>query len=113
MSQTYYFARDDRVYKAFVDRLDKHQQAINRTCTRRLKWQMRVLRTVMEGRNTNFRVSRLLLGCASMFHILFSRVKYKHCWKNLTKDQAYDLLTHIPVACATLEICYDAPIPKT
>ncbi|KAI0698925.1 hypothetical protein BC835DRAFT_1333432 [Cytidiella melzeri] len=52
---TYYFARDDRVYKAFVDRLDKHKLAINRTCTRRLKWQMRVLKAVMDGRNTNYR----------------------------------------------------------
>ncbi|KAI0091961.1 hypothetical protein BDY19DRAFT_927701 [Irpex rosettiformis] len=52
---TYYFARDDRVYKAFVDRLDQYKHAINRTCTRRLKWQMRVLRTVIEGRNTNYR----------------------------------------------------------
>lgn len=52
---TYYFARDDRVYRAFVDRLDQHKQVINRTCTRRLKWQMRVLRSVMEGRNMNYR----------------------------------------------------------
>lgn len=55
--KTYYFARDDRVYKAFVDRLDSHKHAIERTCTRRLKWQLRVLRTVMEGRNTSYRVS--------------------------------------------------------
>lgn len=56
-AQTYYFARDDRVYKAFVDRIDKHKHAIERTCARRLKWQLRVLRTVMEGRTTNYRVS--------------------------------------------------------
>ncbi|KAJ3559825.1 hypothetical protein NM688_g89 [Phlebia brevispora] len=52
---TYYFARDDRVYKAFVDRLDLHKRAIERTCTRRLRWQLRVLRAVMEGRTTSYR----------------------------------------------------------
>ncbi|KAI0347066.1 hypothetical protein BDW22DRAFT_1351411 [Trametopsis cervina] len=52
---TYYFARDDRVYRAFVDRLDQHKQVIDRKCTRRLKWQMRVLRTVMDGRNVTYR----------------------------------------------------------
>ncbi|GJE84690.1 hypothetical protein PsYK624_007660 [Phanerochaete sordida] len=51
---TYYFARDDRVYKAFTERLDRHKQAINKTCTRRLRWQMRVLRAVMEGRQTTY-----------------------------------------------------------
>ena len=54
---TYYFARDDRVYKAFTDRLDQHKQAVSRTCTRRLRWQMRVLRAVMEGRSTTYSVS--------------------------------------------------------
>lgn len=51
---TYYFARDDRVYKAFTERLDRHRHAINRTCTKRLRWQMRVLRAVMEGRQTTY-----------------------------------------------------------
>ncbi|EIN10712.1 hypothetical protein PUNSTDRAFT_65559, partial [Punctularia strigosozonata HHB-11173 SS5] len=52
---TYYFARDDRVYKAFVERLDSHQHEINRTANKRLKWQLRVLKAVMEGRSTTFR----------------------------------------------------------
>ncbi|KAI0786395.1 hypothetical protein C8Q75DRAFT_771575 [Abortiporus biennis] len=51
----WYFARDDRVFKAFIDRLDQHKRAIERTCNRRLKWQLRVLRQVMDGRSTSFR----------------------------------------------------------
>ncbi|KAG7097055.1 hypothetical protein E1B28_004445 [Marasmius oreades] len=50
-----YFARDDRVYKAFVERLDKDESAIRHKCTRRLRWQFRVLRAVLEGRNITYR----------------------------------------------------------
>ncbi|KAJ7179908.1 hypothetical protein C8R43DRAFT_1055888 [Mycena crocata] len=52
---TYYFARDDRVYKAFVERLDEHKTAIQFKLSKRLKWQLRVLRTVLEGRTTTYR----------------------------------------------------------
>ncbi|KAJ7047456.1 hypothetical protein C8F04DRAFT_1058891 [Mycena alexandri] len=52
---TYYFARDDRVYKAFAERLDEHKNAIQFKLTKRLKWQLRVLRTVLEGRTTTYR----------------------------------------------------------
>jgi len=52
---SYYFARDDRVYKAFVDRLDDHKVDIQRALSRRLKWQLRVLRTALEGRTTTYR----------------------------------------------------------
>ncbi|KAI0676826.1 hypothetical protein C8Q78DRAFT_1086682 [Trametes maxima] len=51
----YYFARDDRVYRAFVERLDKHKDAIQLKVGRRLRWQLRVLRTQLEGRNRTFR----------------------------------------------------------
>ncbi|KAG5716525.1 hypothetical protein E4T56_gene16327 [Termitomyces sp. T112] len=51
----YYFARDTRVYKAFVDRLDQHKTVIQTSLSRRLKWQLRVLRAVLEGRNTTYR----------------------------------------------------------
>lgn len=50
----WYFARDDRVYKAFCDRLDEHKGEIERRLGRRLRWQLRVLRAVMEGRSTNY-----------------------------------------------------------
>ncbi|CAL1702185.1 unnamed protein product [Somion occarium] len=59
---TYYFARDDRVYKAFCDRLDRHKQVIERKASRRLRWQLRVLRKVMEGRTTNYRSKVELLA---------------------------------------------------
>ncbi|KAF9469116.1 hypothetical protein BDZ94DRAFT_1245395 [Collybia nuda] len=52
---SYYFARDDRVYKAFVDRLDRHKLTIQTSLTRRLKWQLRILRTVLAGRTTTYR----------------------------------------------------------
>ncbi|KAF8165428.1 hypothetical protein B0H34DRAFT_689148 [Crassisporium funariophilum] len=52
---SYYFARDDRVYKAFVDRVVKHSAEIKRTCSRRLKWQLHVLQNGLEGRSLTFR----------------------------------------------------------
>ncbi|KAJ6509900.1 hypothetical protein C8R47DRAFT_964303 [Mycena vitilis] len=52
---TYYFARDDRVFKAFVERLEEHKTAIQFKCSKRLKWQLRVLRAVLEGRTTTYR----------------------------------------------------------
>ncbi|KAI0352692.1 hypothetical protein OH77DRAFT_1497725 [Trametes cingulata] len=51
----YYFARDDRVYRAFVERLDRHRDAIQLKVGRRLRWQLRVLRTQLEGRNRTYR----------------------------------------------------------
>lgn len=51
----YYFARDDRVFKAFMDRVNTHQATIRRVLSRRLKWQFRVLQSVLEGRNTTYR----------------------------------------------------------
>ncbi|KAF9452470.1 hypothetical protein P691DRAFT_804603 [Macrolepiota fuliginosa MF-IS2] len=52
---SYYFARDLRVYKAFQERLDKHKREIRRLTNKRLKWQLRVLSAVMEGRSITFR----------------------------------------------------------
>ncbi|KAI0637773.1 hypothetical protein C8Q77DRAFT_388200 [Trametes polyzona] len=51
----YYFARDDRVYRAFVERLDKHKDAIKLKVGRRLRWQLRVLQTQLEGRARTYR----------------------------------------------------------
>ncbi|TFK28817.1 hypothetical protein FA15DRAFT_664883 [Coprinopsis marcescibilis] len=52
---TYYFARDDRVYKAFVERLDKFHAEVVRRCPRRLRWQLQVLKDELQGRSTTFR----------------------------------------------------------
>ncbi|KAH6914992.1 hypothetical protein BKA70DRAFT_1257647 [Coprinopsis sp. MPI-PUGE-AT-0042] len=52
---SYYFARDDRVYKAFVERCDTHKAQIARSCPRRLRWQMQVLTTCLQGRQLSFR----------------------------------------------------------
>ncbi|EMD41083.1 hypothetical protein CERSUDRAFT_111656 [Gelatoporia subvermispora B] len=49
----YYFARDDRVYKAFTERLDHHKDSL-RKLGKRLRWQIEVLREVMEGRSLSF-----------------------------------------------------------
>lgn len=51
----YCFARDDRVFNAFMDRVNTHQATIRRTLSRRLKWQFRILQNVLEGRNTTYR----------------------------------------------------------
>ncbi|KAH7922456.1 hypothetical protein BV22DRAFT_1070433 [Leucogyrophana mollusca] len=59
---SYYFARDDRVFKAFAERLDTHKAVIHRSLSRRLKWQLRVLRNVLEGRNTTYRSKVELLA---------------------------------------------------
>ncbi|KAE9410384.1 hypothetical protein BT96DRAFT_1011935 [Gymnopus androsaceus JB14] len=50
-----YFARDDRVYKAFVERLEKNEKFIRQTLSRRLKWQFRILKAALEGRSTTYR----------------------------------------------------------
>ncbi|KAF7352865.1 hypothetical protein MVEN_01253500 [Mycena venus] len=59
---SWYFARDDRVYKAFVERLDEHKTAIQNKLSKRLKWQLRVLRTALEGRTTTYRSKVELLA---------------------------------------------------
>lgn len=61
--QTWYFARDDRVYKVFLDKLVLHNGAIQRKCSRRLRWQFRVLAKVLEGRNTTYRVRTPFCCC--------------------------------------------------
>ncbi|KAF5331582.1 hypothetical protein D9611_007756 [Ephemerocybe angulata] len=52
---SYYFARDDRVYKAFVEQLDKHRIEINRKCPRQLRHQLRILKEGFEGRSLTYR----------------------------------------------------------
>lgn len=63
---SYYFARDDRVYKAFTERLDAHKADIKRSCSRRLKRQLQVLRDGLEGRSVTYRRKVELL--ASKLH---------------------------------------------
>ncbi|KAK0468307.1 uncharacterized protein EV420DRAFT_1503720 [Desarmillaria tabescens] len=52
---TYFFARDDRVFKCFAEQLDKYAGAIRHSLSKRLKWQLRVLRAVIETRTTSYR----------------------------------------------------------
>ncbi|KDQ07456.1 hypothetical protein BOTBODRAFT_192382 [Botryobasidium botryosum FD-172 SS1] len=52
---TFYFARDDRVYKAFVAHIHAHRSAIAKCAHKRLRWQLRVLEKVGEGRNVPLR----------------------------------------------------------
>lgn len=61
--QTYYFARDDRVFKAFCDRLREHEGELPKL-SRRLRWQIRVLKVALEDKATTFRVS-IPLPCSS------------------------------------------------
>lgn len=48
----YYFARDDRIWHAWEERL---KRAPLSKATKRLRWQIRVVEKVMEGRNVNYR----------------------------------------------------------
>ena len=54
--QSYYFARDDRVYKAFTTRLQQHKTDIDRKCPRQLRHQLAILKSGFEGRKITFRV---------------------------------------------------------
>jgi len=51
---SYYFARDDRVFKAFEERLNEHRNEIA-NLPRRLRWQIRVLCKVLEGRANSYK----------------------------------------------------------
>ncbi|VDC04094.1 unnamed protein product [Peniophora sp. CBMAI 1063] len=51
----WYFARDDRVYKAFMERIERHNDRIQIRGSKRLKWQIRVLAEKLEGRTTTWR----------------------------------------------------------
>jgi len=46
----YYFARDDRVYRVFTERLDRHRDDINRRLSKQLKSKFTSLRTIIQGR---------------------------------------------------------------
>ncbi|KIY73676.1 hypothetical protein CYLTODRAFT_416707 [Cylindrobasidium torrendii FP15055 ss-10] len=52
---TYFFARDDRVHVAFKDRIHRHDNTLRQKCGRRLRWQIRVLLSVLEGRTSTYR----------------------------------------------------------
>ncbi|KAG8858598.1 hypothetical protein FRB91_009566 [Serendipita sp. 411] len=51
----YCFARDERVYSVFVSRTQEHKDAIFKSCTRRLRWQIKLLERALKGRNLTFR----------------------------------------------------------
>ena len=63
MYQTWYFARDDRVHKTLIQELDKNATTIKIKAGRRLRWQFRVLRAVMEGRSTSSKVNLYQTFC--------------------------------------------------
>jgi hypothetical protein len=65
--QSSYFARDDRVYKAFVEKVARRKSEIESKCSRRLRWQLTILRDFLDGRTLTFRVSLLLVVT---FHFL-------------------------------------------
>jgi len=57
----YCFARDQRVYKSFEDRINENKSKLS-TLTRRLKWQIRVALKVFEGRADSYRRKIELAG---------------------------------------------------
>ena len=44
------------MYKALKDKLDKHSVIVRQKLGKRLRWQLRVLINVVEGRTTTYRV---------------------------------------------------------
>lgn len=48
--QIHAFARDDRVFKLFSSRLVKHRSAVRAKLGRRLRWELKVLDKIFEGR---------------------------------------------------------------
>ncbi|KAH7105712.1 hypothetical protein BKA62DRAFT_690643 [Auriculariales sp. MPI-PUGE-AT-0066] len=52
---TYTFARDDRTYRLFIENLHQHKVAIDGLRSRRLRWQLKSLEGVLEGRSTSLR----------------------------------------------------------
>jgi len=50
----WYFARDDRVYKAFAEKIERRKSEIERKCSRRLCRQLTILKDVLEVRTTTF-----------------------------------------------------------
>lgn len=70
--QTYYFARDDRVFKAFQDRVHDKRVDIARHASKRLRWQLRVLERVLDGRTTTYRVS--LVDCLHSYKLALNLI---------------------------------------
>lgn len=54
-AQTYAFARDQRVFSIFAERLHEYRQPIASKVSRRLRWQLRVLDKVGQSRNIPYR----------------------------------------------------------
>jgi hypothetical protein len=65
VGKTYAFARDQRVYSIFTDRMYEYRQAISNKCSRRLRWQLRVLDKV--GQTTGASYKRKVEILASEF----------------------------------------------
>src|SRR5258707_5386989 len=74
--QSSYFARDDRIYKAFVEKVERRKSEIESRCSRRLRWQLTVLRDFLDGRTLTFRVS-LLYSFVLIFHLSNSAIQRK------------------------------------
>ncbi|KAJ7165507.1 hypothetical protein C8R43DRAFT_918048 [Mycena crocata] len=57
----HYFARDERVFNAFVEKLDAHAELIQQVVGRRLRAQLAVLGRCLEGRATTYRSKVLVV----------------------------------------------------
>jgi len=86
--QYYYFARDDRLYSAFVERYDRNKSQIQRTCNRRLRWQLGILRESLEGRSTTYRVRFVsILRTSSPLIALFQKRKVELLTQQLDEGE--------------------------
>lgn len=105
LRQSYYFARDDRVYKAFIDRVEQYKDVIQRKGSKRLKWQIRVLKVALDGRNTTYNVRQpSVFFPSTLIAHSFRRIRSRSSAVNWMKDPACDELCRCP---------HDVPVDYT
>lgn len=78
--QSSYFARDDRVYKVFVEKIDRRKSEIESKCSRRLRWELHILKDFLDGRTLTFRVSVLPSFCIPSSQTRQHREKSNYLW---------------------------------
>ena len=77
------------MYRAFVERLERRRDQIPKL-GRRLRWQLRALRSPLEGRSKAYRVSGRIVGC--LYHSLanpFSQAKVEALAKELDEGEGH------------------------
>ncbi|KAI0307340.1 hypothetical protein B0F90DRAFT_1932148 [Multifurca ochricompacta] len=90
----YYFARDDRVYRVFVERLDQHRDDIDRRLSGRLKSQLATLRSALRGRARSWHVSPFPSSFYKEADFPATRAKL-NCWNQILMTPDSACILHI------------------